>query len=117
MYQQVYSLVEAKKWFRTNTGWVTCIREGIERNCETYSQAENFYNYPQSGTVSPEEENSDDGLDLVTEIIQTGLIAGSLMDDSPSPDFTDTSIDTSIDTSSFDSGGGDFGGGGDSGDY
>jgi uncharacterized membrane protein YgcG len=100
---KVNCLEDARRWFLENhTGTLRCTNdEGEYRDCTCFPEAESFY--------TTETECSDDSDDISTGLA-VGLGAAELISESVGGDSTpDPAPDTS---SSFESGGGDFGGGG-----
>jgi uncharacterized membrane protein YgcG len=117
MNESVRSLDEAREWFINHRrGSVNCIDGARQKACDSYKEAESFFN--SSLGISPARTEDDDNNDSTA--IGLGFLAGSMMGDTSSsiaasdPDISSSTPDTS---SGFESGGGDFGGGGSGGDY
>ena len=95
----------------------TCCRCGTENTDGIY-----FRQDPKVYRCRHHEEDTDTGsASAITTFMANDVLSGddSVFDSTPdsTPDFSDATSDSSSDSGSFESGGGDFGGGGASGDF
>ncbi len=117
---KVNTLDEAREWFSSNaSGNVICAKDGQEKVCASFPEAESFYHElyanlstpvdaPSSDDESRRKEDSEsDDYSSSSALLGLAISEMSQSFDTPSPDTS----------SSFDSGGGDFGGGGGGSDF